>query len=64
MNSNFETVTISVGDNKAYAELRREGYNCIACADGVIWMRRLVNWQEYDCDYLDSAEYHQKLISY
>lgn len=64
MNSNFETVTISVGDNEAYAELRREGYNCIAFGDGVIWMRRLVNWQEYDGDYLDSAEYHEKLISY
>lgn len=64
MNSNFETVIISVGDDKAYADLRREGYNCIASGGGVIWMRRLVNWQDYDCDYLDSAEYHQKLISY
>ncbi len=64
MNSSFETVTISVGDNEAYAELRREGYNCIASNDGVIWMRRLVDWQEYDSDHLDSAEYHEKLISY
>ena len=64
MKSNFETVIIRVGDNEAYAELRRKGYNCIASGDGVIWMRRLVNWQEYDGDYLDSAEYYQKLISY
>ena len=64
MNSNFETVIIDVGDDKACAALRREGYNCIASGDGVIWMRRLVTWQEYDSDYLDSAEYHKKLISY
>lgn len=64
MNSNFETVIISVGDDNVYAKLRREGYNCIASNDGVIWMRRLVDWQEYDSDYLDSAEYHEKLISY
>jgi hypothetical protein len=64
MNSNFETVIIDVGDDKIYADLRREGYNCIASGDGVIWMRRLVTWQKYDSDYLDSAEYHEKLISY
>jgi len=64
MTNNFETVMIEVADRKAYAELRREGYNCIASNDGIIWMRRLINWQEYDCDYLDSAEYHEKLISY
>ena len=64
MNSNCETVIISVGDDNVYAKLRHEGYNCIASNDGVIWMRRLVDWQEYDSDYLDSAEYHEKLISY
>ena len=30
MNNNVETVTIEVADNKAYADLRREGFNQIS----------------------------------
>lgn len=64
MTNKTETVTINVGDTQAYKELRAEGYNCIASDNGIIWMRRLTNWQEYDSDYLESAKYHEKLISY
>jgi uncharacterized protein Smg (DUF494 family) len=56
-----ETVEIEVGDKKLYRELRQAGFNCIASDNGVVYMCRLVNWQELSAEYIDSAEYHYQL---
>lgn len=58
-----ETVIVNVGDTQTYEKLRSEGYNCVASDNGIVWMRRLINWQEYDSDYLDGSEYHARLLS-
>lgn len=42
----LEQIIIDVGDMGQYNELRREGYVCVWCGNGMICMGRPKNWQE------------------